>query len=105
MIEDITGNVTLFGNLFGIALSQLILILCVAVLLLLFVLEIEFRQVRKVAKKMDNEEISLTRDLRELRDSVRELATVLKEDFGIETDADKASAGEAEGGSVQRSPV
>jgi len=100
MIMDITGNVTLFGNLFGIALSQLILILCIAVLLFLFILEAEFRQVRKIAKKMDDEELGLTRDIRELRDSVKDLSVVLKEAFDVEISSEKGAKGS--GDSVQR---
>jgi uncharacterized membrane protein len=85
MIGDLTGNLVLFGNnIFGITLSQLVLLLCVVVLLFLFILEIEFRQVRKLAKKMDDEELSMTRDIRELRDSVREMGVILKENYGFE---------------------
>ncbi|MBN2094962.1 MAG: hypothetical protein JW727_02845 [Candidatus Aenigmarchaeota archaeon] len=82
---DITGYVALFGiDLFNIALSKLVLIMCVIVLLFLFVLEAEFRQIRKLAKKMDDEELILSRDLRELRDSVKELGSFMSENYGIE---------------------
>jgi len=88
MIEELsglTGNITLFGiNIFGIALSQLVLLLCVVVLLFLFVLEAEFRQVRKLAKKMDDEELIMTKEIRELRDSVHDMGIVLKESFDVD---------------------
>jgi predicted PurR-regulated permease PerM len=84
-LSGLTGNITLFGiNIFGIALSQLVLLLCVVVLLFLFVLEAEFRQVRKLAKKMDEEELILTKELRELKDSVHDMGIVLKENFDID---------------------
>ncbi len=92
MMEELTGNLTLFGNVFGIALSQLVLLLCVIVLIFLFVLEAEFRQVRKIAKKMDDEELTLTRDLRELRDSVHDMGMVLKQSFDYDMKEEPAQA-------------
>jgi hypothetical protein len=95
MMQDLTGNMVLFGsNLLGIALDQLVLLLCVVVLIFLFILEVEFRQVRKVARKMDDDELTMTRELRELRDSVRDLGIVLKEDYGFEVGEEKESGSE-----------
>ncbi|MGC9310507.1 MAG: hypothetical protein ACP5E4_02155 [Candidatus Aenigmatarchaeota archaeon] len=77
-MEGITGMVTFFGlPSLGIPISQLLVFLCVLVLVFLFILEVEFRQIRKLAKKLDDEDLVLTKDLRELRDAVREISGIL----------------------------
>lgn len=89
---DITGNMILFGiNLFEVPVTMLILYLCIVAILFLFMLEIEFRQLRKIAKKMDEEDLTLTKELRELKDSVSELGDMLKKSFDVDVGPKKAS--------------
>lgn len=96
----ITGNVTLFGlEILSFPLLQLIVFLCVVVLLFLFVLEIEFRQIKKLTKRFDDEDMVLSKDLRELRETVRELEDLLKSQ-GIELD-DGRGEEESEGDMVR----
>jgi len=91
---DITGRMTLFGlDFFGVSISQLIVFLCVVAILFLFILEAEFRQLRRLAKKMDEEELTLAKDLRELKDSVRQFGDVLKQSFDFDVDPQKTKEG------------
>ena len=96
---DITGNMTLFGLEVPGGLTQVILFLCIVALLFLFILEAEFRQLRRIAKRMDDEELALTKDLRELKESVRDFGEVLKRDFGFDIESEKSKGAR---GDIQR---
>lgn len=103
MMGGITGNLVLFGmDVFNVSLTQLVLFLCVVVLLFLFVLEVEFRQVRRTARDMDDEELTLTRDIRELRDSVRDIANILKENFDFEMKEDGSDGSKPKKEDIQK---
>jgi hypothetical protein len=78
MAAGITGNLTLFGlEILTFDLLQLIVLLCVAALAFIFIIELEFRQARRLARRFDDGDIVLAKNLRELRDSVRELGDIV----------------------------
>lgn len=71
----VTGYMYLFG--INIPVTELLLLLSVVIIVYLVILEYEFRQIRNIVKKFDDEELILTKSIRELRDSVSELREVI----------------------------
>lgn len=61
--------------LFGIQvpLLELLVVFCIVVVVYLVVLEFEFKQERKIVKEFDEEEVKLSHEVRELRESINEL--------------------------------
>ena len=55
----------------NIPILELLVIFCVVVVVYLIILEIEFRQLRKIIKKFDEEEVMLSKEIRELRKQMR----------------------------------
>ncbi|MCD6275032.1 MAG: hypothetical protein J7J15_03370 [Candidatus Aenigmarchaeota archaeon] len=82
MMEGITGYVYLFG--INIPITELLLLLSLVIIVYLAILEFEFRQIRKITKKFDDEELILTKSIRELRDSVSELRNTINVGRNIE---------------------
>ncbi len=78
----ITGYVYLFG--INIPITELLLLLSLVIIVYLAILEFEFRQIRKITKKFDDEELILTKSIRELRDSVSELRNAINVGRNIE---------------------
>jgi hypothetical protein len=70
-MDGITGYVYLFG--INIPITELLLLLSTVIIVYLVILEFEFRQVKNITKKFDDEELILTKSIRELRDSVNDL--------------------------------
>jgi len=70
----ITGYVYLFGV--NLPVTELLLFLSAIITVYLVILEYEFREVRGILRKFDDEELILTKTIRELRDSVGELRNV-----------------------------
>lgn len=66
--------------LFGISVPilELLVIFCIVVVVYLVILEIEFRQLKSITKKFDDEEVLLSKEMRELRNEVAELKEVIK---------------------------
>lgn len=81
-MEGITGYVYLFG--INIPITELLLLLSLVIIVYLAILEFEFRQIRKITKKFDDEELILTKSIRELRDSVSELRNTINVGRNIE---------------------
>lgn len=65
---------------FGISVPilELLVIFCIVVVIYLVILEIEFRQLKSITKKFDDEEVLLSKEMRELRNEVAELKEVIK---------------------------
>ena len=65
--------------IFGIdvPILELMVIFCIVVVVYLVILEFEFRQLRKITKRFDEEEIALGRAMRELRDEIGSLRSVI----------------------------
>ena len=70
----ITGYVYLFGV--NLPVTELLLFLSAIITVYLVILEYEFREVRRILRKFDDEELILTKTIRELRDSVGELRNI-----------------------------
>lgn len=66
----------LFG--INIPILELLVIFCIVVVIYLVILEIEFRQLKEITKKFDEEEVLLSKEMRELRNEVTELKEVIK---------------------------
>ena len=66
--------------IFGIdvPILELMVIFCIVVVVYLVILEFEFRQLRKITKRFDEEEIALGRAMRELRDEIGSLRNVIQ---------------------------
>ena len=60
-----------------IPILELLVIFCIVVVVYLVILEFEFRQLRKITKRFDEEEIALGRSMRDLRDEVSSLRNVI----------------------------
>ncbi len=60
----------------NIPILELLVILCVVVVVYLIILEFEFRQVKKIVKEFDEEEVKLSHEIRELREAVSDLKEV-----------------------------
>ena len=71
---DLTGYVYLFGV--NLPITELLLFLSAIITVYLLILEYEFREVRGILRKFDDEELILTKTIRELRDSVGELRNI-----------------------------
>ncbi len=71
---DITGYVYLFGV--NLPITELLLFLSAIITVYLVILEYEFREVKGILRKFDDEELILTKTIRELRDSVGELRNI-----------------------------
>jgi len=70
--------------IFGIDIPvlELLVLFSIVVVIYLIILEFEFRQLRAITRKFDEEEIQLSKAMRELKDeiaSLREVMTVPKE--------------------------
>jgi hypothetical protein len=70
--------VYLFNGLIDIPVTDLLVILLTVIVIYLIILEFEFRQLRKIVRRFDEEEIQLGVEMRELRKSVGELKTVIE---------------------------
>ena len=66
----------LFG--INIPILELLVIFCIVVVIYLVILEIEFRQLKEITKKFDEEKVLLSKEMRELRNEVTELKEVIK---------------------------
>ncbi len=66
--------------IFGIdvPILELLVIFCIVVVVYLIILEFEFRQLRKITRRFDEEEIALGRAMRELRDEISSLRGVIQ---------------------------
>ena len=66
--------------IFGIdvPILELLVIFCIVVVVYLVILEFEFRQLRKITKRFDEEEIALGRAMRELRDEISSLRNIIQ---------------------------
>ncbi len=66
--------------LFGIDIPilELLVVFCTVVVVYLIILEIEFRQLKYIAKKFDEEEVMLSKEMRELRNEIAELRQVIQ---------------------------
>jgi Zn-dependent membrane protease YugP len=53
-----------------IPILELIVIFSVVVVVYLIILEIEFRQLRRITRKFDEEEIALGKEMRELKEEI-----------------------------------
>ena len=60
-----------------IPLLELLSILSIVVVIYLIILEVEFRQLRRIVKRFDEEEIELSRELRELRKEIGEFKNAI----------------------------
>ena len=56
---------------------ELLVLFSVVVVIYLIILEFEFRQLRTITKKFDEEEVALSRAMRELRDEISGLREVI----------------------------
>ena len=81
----ITGYVYLFGV--NLPITELLLFLSAIITVYLLILEYEFREVRGILRKFDDEELILTKTIRELRDTVGELRNV--SNLGSEIEKEK----------------
>jgi len=63
---------------FGIDLPllELLVILSMIVVVYLLILEFEFRQFRRIVKKMDEEELIFSREVRELRKDIGDMRNI-----------------------------
>ena len=66
--------------LFGIEVPilELLVVFSTVVVVYLIILEIEFRQLKLITKRFDDEEVMLSREMRELRTEIGELKEVIK---------------------------
>lgn len=66
--------------IFGIDIPilELLVILSTVVVIYLIILEFEFRQLRNIARKFDEEEVQLGVEMRELRKAIIDLKNVMK---------------------------
>jgi hypothetical protein len=66
--------------IFGIDIPvlELLVIFCIIVVAYLFILELEFRQLRKIVKRFDQEELQFSAEMRELRNVISELGSAMK---------------------------
>ena len=66
--------------IFGIdvPILELLVIFSIVVVVYLIILEFEFRQLRKITRRFDEEEIALGRAMRELRDEISSLRNVIQ---------------------------
>ena len=62
----------------NVPILELLVIFCIVVVIYLVILEIEFRQLKAITKKFDEEEVLLSREMRELRNEIGELKEVIK---------------------------
>ena len=60
-----------------IPVPELIVIFSIVVVLYLIILEFEFRQLRMINRKVDEEEMQLSRAMKELKDEVTALKDVI----------------------------
>jgi Zn-dependent membrane protease YugP len=65
--------------IFGIdvPILELLVIFSIVVVIYLVILEIEFRQLRRITRKFDEEEITLSKEMRELKDEISTLREVI----------------------------
>ena len=65
--------------IFGIDVPvlELLVLFSVVVVIYLVILEFEFRQLRTITKKFDEEEVALSRAMRELRDEIGSLREIV----------------------------
>lgn len=56
-----------------IPILELLVILSIVVVIYLIILELEFRQLRRIAKRFDEEELQLGVEMRELRKTLQEV--------------------------------
>ncbi len=66
--------------IFGIDIPilELLVIFSIVVVIYLIILEFEFRQLRTITRKFDQEEIQLSNEMRELRKEVANLKDVMR---------------------------
>lgn len=66
--------------LFGVdvPILELLVVFCIVVVVYLIILELEFRQLKHITKKFDEEEIMLSKEMRELRNEIAELRQVIQ---------------------------
>ncbi|MFH1364564.1 MAG: hypothetical protein ABIH52_02815 [Candidatus Aenigmatarchaeota archaeon] len=77
--------VVLFGV--DIPLLEILATLSIVVVIYLIILEFEFRQLRNITRKFDEEEVQLGVEMRELREEISKLRSVIAElGMGKKTD-------------------
>ena len=66
--------------IFGIDVPvlELLVIFSTVVVVYLVILEFEFRQLRVISRKFEDDEIQLGREMRELKEEIGQLKTVIK---------------------------
>jgi hypothetical protein len=66
--------------IFGIDVPvlELLVIFSTVVVVYLVILELEFRQLRVISKKFEDQEIQLGREMRELKDEIGQLSVIVK---------------------------
>ena len=66
--------------IFGIDIPvlELLVIFSTVVVVYLVILEFEFRQLRVISRKFEDDEIQLGREMRELKEEIGQLKTVIK---------------------------
>jgi len=62
-----------------IPILELLVILSTVVVIYLIILEFEFRQLRNITRKFDEEEVQLGVEMRELREEITRLRNVLSD--------------------------
>ncbi len=79
--------------IFGIdvPILELLVIFSTVVVIYLIILEIEFRQLRKITRKFDEEEIALSKEMRELKEEISTLREVIGTVRPAKTEKPKAS--------------
>lgn len=58
---------------FNVPILELLVVFSIVVVAYLVLLEIEFRQLRKIAHKFEDEESELAKEIKELREEISEL--------------------------------
>lgn len=66
-----------FFGIFGVPLDELLVIFSIVVVIYLVILEFEFKQLSKLANEFDEEEIRLSKEMRELKEEIKELKGVI----------------------------
>lgn len=67
---------------FDIPILELLVILCIVIVGYLILLEIEFRQLRKITRRFDSEEVELAKEVKLLKEEIIELRNVFHKKSG-----------------------
>jgi len=61
-----------------IPILELLVVFCIVVVAYLVILELEFRQLRRIVKRFDQEELQFSAEMRELRKVIADLGKIMK---------------------------